>query len=99
MEKIIKKTRFEINRDERKRKFTEILVKNTEYSHYYFVCDECDVAFFVEDIILRSKDGFKCPLIRNTGFDWIKAKFTDKRCLNPLSGGSSGDFDKFYKLK
>ncbi len=66
MEKIIKKTRFEIIRDERKCEFTEIMVKDTDYQRYFFVCDDCSVAFFRDDIILKGENNYNCPLIRNT---------------------------------
>ena len=94
MKKVIKKTREEIEGSEQ---LTPIKVSDTNY--YYWVCDECKVAFFDSDIILKSsKSGCKCPIEKTRGF--IGKLFNDGKiiCGNSIYGGDKECFEKYYKL-
>lgn len=91
MERVIRKTRKEIDLDESST--SEIVVGGEKCFYWFVVCDSCNTAFFKGEKILSTKDNvWKCPnLVRNYIF-WRR------KCMNHLSGGDRDCFNKYYKL-
>lgn len=92
MIKVIKKTRKEIEEYDAYFENHEIQVNKTHY--YYFSCDDCNIAYTGDDIIIESYDGKKlCPKYVSTGIFGAH-----KVCLNQMYGGDEDCFKKYYKI-
>lgn len=87
MKKVLRKSDAEKKEDASKI-MGSVAVKDTIY--FYWVCDDCSVAFFGDDKILKCADEvIRCPLTRG---------FFKKQCLSHLHGGDEKCFNRYYKL-
>lgn len=90
MKEIIKKTEKEMRIEAI---YTPVKVNST--NNYFWSCEKCMVAYFDDDMILKSsRGGYVCPM-------QIKSfpRLRWEQCLNKMLGGSQIDFDKYYKPK
>ena len=91
MKNIIKKTRKEIDQEQKAKSLELIKVKDTNY--FYWSCDRCLVAFFGDDFIYKTDGGYKCL---NTIEKILRPVRT---CMESIHGGDEDCFNKYYKFQ
>lgn len=99
---IKRKTKEEIEEDKTNAiKIEKVTVVSTKY--HYWACDDCGIAFFDQDLILKASlpDGFisyRCPNVKKERDISTLFKLKNKTCGKSIYGGNEEVFKKYYKI-